>query len=230
MHIRAYYPNERQFLHRHAQTRLIVILSGAFREEGIGAAGEFNSGDVIIRPAFVSHGDIASEKGAHYLQISETPDFLKERAKQKGWRALRGRLNLSEPSVQRALRSKHAPAFIAEQSFVSAYEQINDGCVLVGAAKRLANDPVLSIAAMAAELGLRPDSFSKRFKAKFGLSPRAYANEARLELALEQLALGAGSSAEIAASCGYFDQSHLTKAVKRATNMTPLKFHRLSAA
>ena len=230
MRFKAYYPNERQFLHRHPQTRLIVILNGAFREDGIGAAGEFENGDIIIRPAFVCHGDIASTEGASYLQFSEAPGFLNRRCIGRVRRVLRGRMDLSDPSVRRALRSKNASSYIAEQTLFAAYAQFDDDCGFCGAAARLATDAVLNIANLAAEFDMRPDRFSKRFRSKFGLSPRAYANEARLERALELLAMGSGSSAEIAASCGYFDQSHMAKAVRRAMNMTPLEFHRLSGA
>src|SRR5690606_25358395 len=119
-------------------------------------------------------------------------------------------------------------AYIAENASMAAYEGFVDECALLESARLLAGDPAIGVAELAQGFGIRPDRLSKRFKMRFGVSPRAYAKAARLERAMAQLALGAGSMAEIAAACGYFDQSHLSRDMKRATRMTPLEFHRLS--
>jgi len=219
---------ERQSLHHHADTRLIVVLSGAFREEGFAAAGDFKRGDIIVRPAFVSHGDVAVADGARYLQFIEPPGFLKMNGWRHGWGARRGRLDLTLPAVRRALASKRAAHFIADCITDIAYAPAKEASSIEAAAMRLAQDRSSSIAGLAQEIRMRPDRLSKRFKKRFGVSPQIYAGGARLERAKALLASGGGSLAEIAASCGYFDQSHLCRSLKQALAMTPLEFHRLA--
>lgn len=66
------------------------------------------------------------------------------------------------------------------------------------------------------------------FKRRFGLPPLSYQIHLRVEQA--QAALRAGERpARVAADCGFFDQSHLTRHFKRILGTTPAQYARASA-
>jgi AraC-like DNA-binding protein len=222
-----YAPGERQPIHRHFEVRIIVITKGAFREEGFGVASVFSRGDVIVRPAMIAHADFAGDAGASYLQFKAPQAILKRRAWRHGWAAARGRIDLDNKNVRKAMQNEFAADFLVERAERPAYTAPESGSLLDAAACRLSAGTETEIAAIAHRLKIRPCEFSRRFKRAFGTSPKAYANGARLERSLRMLACGEGSAAEIASACGFYDQSHLCRAVRRELAMTPGEFHRL---
>ena len=70
------------------------------------------------------------------------------------------------------------------------------------------------------EVGLSPYHFLRMFKRTAGLPPHAYLAQVRLNRARALLKQDI-STASVAAHTGFFDQSHLSKAFKRAFGTTP---------
>ncbi len=64
------------------------------------------------------------------------------------------------------------------------------------------------------------------FRAELDTTPRAWLAEMRVKRACEWLALSEHSIAEIAYRAGYADQSALTRAMRRATGLTPAVYRR----
>ena len=83
----------------------------------------------------------------------------------------------------------------------------------------------LSIATLAAEIGMSPCTFSKLFKAKVESSPHSFVLSRRIQRA-EILLGGQLSLSEIALTVGFASQSHFTKAFRRRTGRTPSKARR----
>ncbi|MEZ5921871.1 MAG: helix-turn-helix transcriptional regulator [Parvularculaceae bacterium] len=217
---------ERQQFHAHAETRIVLLLSGGFREEGYGASGVFSRGDIIIRPAFAGHGDWAAQSGASYLQIKAPAAFVAKRRGEEFWKARRGAIELDDRNVSRALAAPTAAEFLLESAAEDAYGHFNAPNRIERAAMLLSGDGHQDIEKIAQDAAMRPDSFSRSFKTRFGVSPRDYAKAARLERAMAKVAAGAGSLAEIAHACGFYDQSHLCRAFREKLAMTPLEFSR----
>ncbi|MEV4512740.1 AraC family transcriptional regulator [Dactylosporangium sp. NPDC049525] len=69
----------------------------------------------------------------------------------------------------------------------------------------------LATADLAREVGWSGRYLSRQFNLEIGLSPKAAARVARFDLARRRLQDGAESLAALAASCGYYDQAHLTR-------------------
>ena len=86
-----------------------------------------------------------------------------------------------------------------------------------------AADP--SVAELAALAGLSPFHFSRGFREVVGLPPHAYRLHRRVERAKALLAAGR-SSAEVAHSLGFADQSHLIRQFRRQTGLTPAAYAR----
>lgn len=86
-------------------------------------------------------------------------------------------------------------------------------------------DGGLSVAELAESCELSQSYFIRAFKASFGRTPARWLNEYRVACAKELLS-GDQPIAEIAISCGFADQSHLTKVFSAVTGETPARFRR----
>ena len=86
-------------------------------------------------------------------------------------------------------------------------------------ASRLDGD--VSIAEIAAECGLTPSYFARQFAEATGTTPHRWLLKMRVETAKRLIVEGRLSLAEIAAACGFADQSHFTRVFARETGATP---------
>jgi AraC-like DNA-binding protein len=82
---------------------------------------------------------------------------------------------------------------------------------------------------LAREAGLSRFRALRLFKRYFGLPPHAYHLCMRLGIAQRSLRSGV-KPAEVAAQCGFVDQSHLTRHFKRLYRLTPAEYARIGAA
>ncbi|MDT9002428.1 AraC family transcriptional regulator [Paucibacter sp. APW11] len=91
-------------------------------------------------------------------------------------------------------------------------------------------DEPLNFGVMARQAGLSLDRIERLFQRIFHLSPREMLLQARLDAARRLLAAPDGPSiADIAAACGYSDQSAFTRQFKAVTGLTPSRFRSLQA-
>jgi AraC-like DNA-binding protein/quercetin dioxygenase-like cupin family protein len=82
----------------------------------------------------------------------------------------------------------------------------------------------LSLLDLAVEVDVHPVTLARAFQRAFGHSPREYLEQVRVEHARAELADTDQSIAAIAAACGFYDQSHLTRRFRRLTGSTPAVF------
>ena len=81
---------------------------------------------------------------------------------------------------------------------------------------------LLSIDALADELGYSRKHVSVRFRERFGLSPKRLARLVRFDRAVRLLRSGTGTSlAQIGLQCGYFDQAHFIREFREFAGETP---------
>lgn len=76
-----------------------------------------------------------------------------------------------------------------------------------------------SIAGLAHDAGLGRRQFERRFRDEIGLPPRLFGRIVRFQRAFR--ALGLEDGAAIAARCGYADQAHLVREIRRFAGRTP---------
>jgi AraC-like DNA-binding protein len=92
----------------------------------------------------------------------------------------------------------------------------------------LANlDGEISLEELAAECRLSRSHFARAFKRSVGTSPHRWLIKERLEKAKLLLLRTELTVEEVAASCGFYDTSHLTRVFARATRFTPGLWRRL---
>ncbi|HWK64325.1 MAG TPA: AraC family transcriptional regulator [Rhizobiaceae bacterium] len=89
------------------------------------------------------------------------------------------------------------------------------------------SDRRLSVAEMAATVGLSESWFSHVFKQTTGKTPLRWQLEKRIALAQELLLDSELSVASIAAQLGFSDQAHLTKAFRQIAGETPALWRRM---
>jgi AraC-like DNA-binding protein len=86
----------------------------------------------------------------------------------------------------------------------------------------------IRIAALAETAGVVPRTLQRHFRKRTGLAPKRYAAVQRFSGALQQVALGDGSLANIASEAGYCDQAHLTTDLGRHAGLSPGRFRALA--
>jgi AraC-like DNA-binding protein len=217
-------PHARQWLHRHRDARLILFLTGELVEASFGITGRFARGDLLFRPAFFGHADHAGNLGSSYIHLPVSSSALRDHARTRGWAPMRGRMPIDNLNLDSLLSSTVMGDRLLEAMSDAAYAVLPTDTPLSVASIRLATEAEVHIADLSESLAIRPYEFARKFVREFGLAPRAYRWQARLQRAMGLLAEGSSSLTQIAAATGHFDQSHLTRNLKRETGMTPLEF------
>lgn len=86
-------------------------------------------------------------------------------------------------------------------------------------------DRPVALSEMAAACGLSPTHFARQFKAALGAPPHQHLMKLRVERA-KRLLQGQLPIVEVALSCGFTHQEHLTRVFRQITGMTPASFRR----
>ena len=73
----------------------------------------------------------------------------------------------------------------------------------------------------ATEVGLAPETLSRGFRKFFGICPAQYRAECQAEAAFAHVTGTREPLSQIAYHCGFADQAHLSRAIKRLTGRTP---------
>lgn len=89
----------------------------------------------------------------------------------------------------------------------------------------LALDDDLTLERLAAVACLSPFHFQRVFHRETGMALHAYVMQRRVWRAMERVAAG-DPLADIAAACGFADQSHLTRVFRRMVGVTPAKLRK----
>lgn len=84
----------------------------------------------------------------------------------------------------------------------------------------------IAIAELATLANLSVSRFQREFRRLFGMTPRDYILEVRLQAARRALDQSTASLGAIALDCGFCDQSYFVKRFKAATGMRPLDYRR----
>jgi transcriptional regulator GlxA family with amidase domain len=84
----------------------------------------------------------------------------------------------------------------------------------------------IDLRAVAEELGMRYETFRKRFARETGTSPARYRSTRRMEVARELLDSTSMSHREIAATLGFGDEFHFSKRFKQWSGVAPMTVRR----
>jgi AraC family transcriptional regulator len=230
-------------MHIHERATVAVMLEGSFDCVFPGRTLPCNAGALHSEPAEERHGNRIGRLGAHVVVIQ--PDQREVVSMGAHARVLE-QVNYVRQSVAAGLAWRLArEVHLADSAAPLAIE----GLVLeiLAEAVRWSDDngarsstpPWLSraqeyihgnfsrpfrIADVAHEVSVNPVRLARSFRRRFGMSLGAYCRKLRLEWAGIALASTDEPLSVIAARAGFADQSHLTRAFRAHTGMTPLRF------
>ena len=100
---------------------------------------------------------------------------------------------------------------------------------LMGAVRLIGSDycdSSLTNAMLAAKCNMSEVYFRKLFTKHFGISPRQYIIDARIEKAKQLLAEGTGSVCVISEACGFSNPYHFCRMFKQKTGTTPTEYRK----
>lgn len=80
-----------------------------------------------------------------------------------------------------------------------------------------------NVISLAREYGYNERHLYRLFKTNYGVSPKVLLNVLRLHLCLTLLLESRSSLIDIATKCGFYDQSHFIKEIKKYTDFSPLQ-------
>lgn len=123
-------------------------------------------------------------------------------------------------SLEAALQVFHGFAASRRGHCLPLDEAVREAIIAIHSA-----DGAEPIATIAAEVGLSPRQFQRRFRARVGLTPKEYARIRRMRTALFNALQGESKDwASVAANSGYSDQAHLSRDAAALTGLTPAGF------
>jgi AraC family transcriptional regulator len=119
-----------------------------------------------------------------------------------------------------AIRDHHwNPGVLRGASPRSGLTPAQKGRALEFIEAHLAHD--FDLVELARAAGVSAYHFIRCFKASFGVSPYQFVMKKRLDHVVELVRTTQLSLADIALSCGFSDQSHMTRALKKGMGLTP---------
>lgn len=237
-------PHARIARHRHAYPAVTLVLRGGFLEDfGAGHTHECEAMSVLIKPADAPHSNRYSSREARSFIVECTSqcaafDALERGAPQGGlarvvvpllelYAAFRAavpeRQVLAEElvfEIARQRRPQREWKTVVRPGWLSRIaEAAADGCTRP-----------LSLTMLAADCGVHPVYLARVFRRHYTQSIGSFMLQNRLRLAMHCLATTAEPIARIALECGFADQSHLTRLLRRETGSTPARFRHVAHA
>jgi AraC-like DNA-binding protein len=210
---RAYIPR-----HRHRRAYAALVLAGSYEESGSRGRFRVCPGDVLLHDAFDDHLDRFESGGARIfsLELQECP---------------------ADTGIAR-VRDVDAVVRIAERDTVAA------GALLLAEIRRkpaahydwpdiladdLLRDPAWRLDEWARGRALAPSSVSRGFRRVFGVSPAEFRLAARARHAFRMITGSGQSFAAVAATTGFADQAHMSRAIRVLTGAPPGSWRRSSS-
>ena len=200
--------------------RYVYVNKGWLNSLGFESAGEVQGKTALdLFPAwraerYMQEEREVMEQGAHldFLDYSATPSGGKER-----WR------NLKAPWIQdgKVVGMTNVAMLFEERALVEKRGDVMPH-VVEWMAKHAAE--TLSITEIAEQCNMSRRSLERYFMEKTGESPARYRTHCRIERAKGLLQDSGMDLAEIAASCGFYDQSHFTRVFSKEAGVTPRKW------
>jgi AraC-like DNA-binding protein len=199
--------------HRHLAPYAIVVVRGAFEQDGYAGRVRVGPGDLLIQPTLDAHVNrMPRTRGATILRLPwPDADDL------GGVHALPD----LDPIVRAAERDLRDATHAVRAQLRHAPRRAVAGDAPDQLAAALARGHVPSLAAWAAALGIARETLSRDFSSAFGVSARQFRAELRARAAWLRIVRTRDPLATIAAATGFADQAHMTRHIRALTGAPP---------
>ena len=223
--------------HSHPQATVAVVLAGGFSGSYRGGERECDSRTVIVEPAGEQHRNQFGPRETKVLTLSLDGDGLRRSVVTAADRFRHGRDAYAGQIARRAADELDQPDDVTplavEAAALELLARITRTAKLerrpawLGAARSLLHDRYaesLSLAEVAASVGVEPDRVARGFRRAFGEPLSSYLRRLRVDAAAELLASTDLPISRVAADVGFADQSHLTRWFARHFGTTPARY------
>lgn len=228
--------------HVHPLANLCVTLDGRYEEQWGRRRDVFDTSSVLVKPPGVEHRNRFGPTDVLCLNI----EFGSEAWEELGCGVFDGPRRLVDPrlrrlgcELERELTHPDRRSLLAAQGLVLSIVTTTlraDDRLVDGSARRWLEDvrdrlhdeyaTNLRLDVLAAEAGVHPSHLARRFRARFGRSISDYVRELRVTAAIRALVGTDRPLSRVALECGFSDQSHLGRVIRRETGRTPGEWRR----
>jgi len=230
----------RQPRHEHEPASFSLVLAGGYSETVGRKTFDCRPATVVFRPLAESHSVAFADAAVRIFRLDVRPQWLERRGVSaaltpaasacgaRAWLALRLYREFREPDEFSPLSVEAlALELWAETAREAARErEARPPRWLERAREMLREQPAdaPTLAQIAAEVGVHPSRLAHEFRRCYRVTAGEYLRRLRVERAARALASSTLSLSEVAAAAGFYDQSHMTNAFKRATGATPAEY------
>ena len=225
--------------HRHEESYVTFVLAGGYRERSRAATRACGARTLVLHPAGDAHEDDFAAQPTRCLNVVLHRSFV-ARLGNAADVLHRGDVvdgaeisSIATRLASELRRADHAAPLIIEGLLLELFGGISrrettlaptwldeaDAIVRTRFAEKI------GLSDVAIAVGVHPVHLARSYRKRFGTSVGERVRALRLELAREQLASGA-AVATAATSAGFADQSHFTKAFRRAHGIAPAEYRR----
>ena len=226
---------ERHAAHAHDHRQVSFVLAGELSEHLEGrhhVARSFWRGH---KPAGARHSDEWGANGVLVFTLNVDDQFAAAAglSAEPGWRAV------EEPEAVRSLVRLFTSGAGADVRREAALELLAADARPASASRAVPlwlarvrdsihdSPEVLAIEAAAREAGVHRSQLARMFRRHYGVPPSVYRRRLLLARAADALARSQTPLAQVAADAGFCDQSHLSRALRSETGLTPAQLRRL---
>lgn len=207
---RAYIP-----LHRHNHAYAALVLSGSYEESGSRGRFRAGPGDVLLHEVFEAHLDRFQKSGARIFSLGL-----------QAWPSGPPMARVADPDriVRTAERDAAEASALLLADLRARPSVAHDWQDMLAA--DLLSDPDWRLDDWARRSALAPATVSRGFRRIFGMTPAAFRLQARARRALTMVTASQVPLAAIAATTGFADQAHMSRAIRALTGAPPGRWRR----
>ncbi len=229
-------------VHEHTLSYFLLPFAGGYRETHDGVTIQYEPFSIAFHPAGFVHSDeiLGPEK---FFAVELQPEWQSRVGHmfdvsawrfelQHGeavWLAIKLLRQFLQDEIEDALE---VDAVVSEMLGIALrlVDRDRPQRAWVGEAKRLLREGYadrISLDELGRRIGIHPASLSRGFRLDEGLTVGEYLSRVRVQHACRQMAGSNLTLAQVAAGCGFADQSHLTRVFKSITGSAPGVFRDL---
>jgi AraC family transcriptional regulator len=212
--------------HVHERAYFSFVTEGHYTEHSVDAAPRrLHAGMLVFHPAGEVHADCVHDQSMATINVEFHDQFLPDtflcvrgEEAEKLTREFLAALPAADGALRRSL------ATLARFAWALAPRHHPPSALLAARRSLETFDGARPVASVAEELGVHRVRLHRSFKRAFGDSPRAAIGKRRLAEAARRLVESSDSIAQVAATCGFYDQSHFCRQFKLVTGITPSRY------
>jgi AraC family transcriptional regulator len=222
--------------HSHRYAYFCLIRSGTYEESYDSRNRICQQGLVVFHPAEEKHCERMGSKAVISFNVELDACWIERTMFNDPWSVAKGPLVWLANSLYREFKTSDnvtplaVEAILLEMAVASVRSKEDVNPQWISRTREILGERFqerLSVRELAIEIGVHPAHLARTFRQHYRCSPGEYLRRLRVEAARHLLETSGDSIATIAASCGFSDQSHLTRLFLRHFGLTPSSYRRL---